>query len=62
MENNKKYKLVDYWNERYKEEESFEWFGEWFKFKSVINKKITYNDQILILGFYINILILIQNC
>lgn len=25
MENNLKYKSVEYWNERYKEEESFEW-------------------------------------
>jgi hypothetical protein len=50
MENNMKYKLVDYWNERYKEEESFEWFGEWSKFRSVINKKINHDDEILILG------------
>jgi hypothetical protein len=51
MENNLKYKCLDYWNERYKEEETFEWFGEYSKFKEVLNGQIKFSDKILILGF-----------
>lgn len=50
MDNNLKYKCLDYWNERYKEEETFEWFGEYAMFKSVLKKIITPNDRILVLG------------
>ena len=50
MENNLKYKSLDYWNERYKEEEHFEWFGDYSKYKSIVDLKLKYSDKILVLG------------
>jgi hypothetical protein len=50
MDNNLKYKCLDYWNERYKEEESFEWFGEYRMFKSILKNIIAPMDKILVLG------------
>lgn len=52
MENNSKYKLLEYWNQRYETEESFEWFGEYEKYKEIIRSQVTTNDQILVLGKY----------
>jgi hypothetical protein len=50
MENNSQYKLLDYWDNRYKTEEHFEWFGEYARFRSVIQKKVAHSDRILMLG------------
>lgn len=50
MDSNLKYKNVEYWNERYKDEDHFEWFGPYDKYKSVIQDKIKRNDKILVLG------------
>ena len=50
MDSNLKYKNVDYWNERYKDEDHFEWFGSYDKYKSVIQHKIKRTDKILVLG------------
>ena len=50
MEYNLKYKCLDYWNNRYKNEENFEWFGAYSKFKFVIKEKIKISDRILNLG------------
>jgi hypothetical protein len=50
MENNSQYKCLDYWNKRYTEEEHFEWFGEYGRFKKVINLKLSPSDRILVLG------------
>jgi hypothetical protein len=50
MDNNLKYKCLEYWNERYKDEETFEWFGEYAMFKSVLKQIITPMDKILVLG------------
>ena len=50
MENNSKYKSLDYWNKRYNTEEHFEWFGEYAKFKEIIRQKVSQSDRILVLG------------
>lgn len=50
MDNNLKYKSVDYWNERYKDEDHFEWFGDYEKYNPVISKKLKHTDRILVLG------------
>ena len=50
MENNSKYKSLDYWNERYNTEDHFEWFGEYKVYKEIINAKVSKNDRILVLG------------
>lgn len=50
MDNNLKYKSIDYWNERYKDEQHFEWFGDYEKYKSVLNAKLKPSDRILVLG------------
>jgi hypothetical protein len=50
MENNSQYKLLDYWDERYKTEEHFEWFGEYARFCEVLRKILNKNDCILMLG------------
>lgn len=50
MDSNLKYKNVEYWNERYKDEEQFEWFGAYDKYKSVIKRTIKPTDTILVLG------------
>lgn len=50
MDSNLKYKNVEYWNERYKDEDHFEWFGPYDKYKSVIQHKIKRTDKILVLG------------
>lgn len=50
MENNLKYNRLEYWNERYKDEESFEWFGEYARFKEVLSQIVKTTDRILVLG------------
>jgi EEF1A lysine methyltransferase 4 len=54
MEKNSQYKCLDYWNQRYDKEESFEWFGEYAKYKDIIKMQISTNDRILVLGMEIN--------
>ncbi|RNA05216.1 endothelin-converting enzyme 2 [Brachionus plicatilis] len=50
MESNSRYKSLDYWNERYKEEDHYEWFGDYSKFKDVIHSIVRPSDKILTLG------------
>ncbi|XP_062844033.1 EEF1A lysine methyltransferase 4 isoform X2 [Trichomycterus rosablanca] len=47
---NNRYKDVEYWNDRYKTEESFEWFGDFSKFRHLLVQYIKKEDRILILG------------
>ena len=54
MEKNSQYKCLDYWNQRYDKEESFEWFGEYAKYKDIIKMQISSNDRILVLGILVN--------
>ena len=64
MENNSKYKSLDYWNQRYETEESFEWFGEYAKYKEILKDEISTNDRILVLGkeFAFKFQVLIRSC
>ncbi|MGH0154304.1 UNVERIFIED_CONTAM: hypothetical protein FKN15_027046 [Acipenser sinensis] len=47
---NSRYKDVDYWDERYKHEESFEWFGNFSNFKHLLELHVRKEDRILVLG------------
>ncbi len=37
-------------SKKYDKEESFEWFGEYAKYKDIIKMQISTNDRILVLG------------
>ncbi|XP_058617530.1 EEF1A lysine methyltransferase 4 isoform X1 [Onychostoma macrolepis] len=47
---NARYKDVDYWNERYRTEESFEWFGDFTKFDHLLKQHVRTEENILMLG------------
>jgi len=47
---NAAYKLQDYWDERYTEEESFEWCKSYDDFKGLMHKHVRNSDRILMLG------------
>ncbi|XP_056452367.1 EEF1A lysine methyltransferase 4 isoform X2 [Gadus chalcogrammus] len=47
---NRRYKDVDYWDERYQVEQSFDWFGDFSKFKHLLENLINKDDSILVLG------------
>uniref|UniRef100_A0A4W5R7Z5 Uncharacterized protein n=1 Tax=Hucho hucho TaxID=62062 RepID=A0A4W5R7Z5_9TELE len=47
---NSRYKDVDYWDERYKTEKSFEWFGHFSKFQHLLQRHVMKDDAILVLG------------
>lgn len=47
---NSRYKDVDYWDERYKTEKSFEWFGDFSKFQHLLQRHVMKDDAILVLG------------
>ncbi|RXM99794.1 Endothelin-converting enzyme 2 [Acipenser ruthenus] len=48
-DSNSRYKDVDYWDERYKHEESFEWFGNFYNFKHLLELHVGKEDRILVL-------------
>ncbi|XP_063049025.1 EEF1A lysine methyltransferase 4 [Engraulis encrasicolus] len=47
---NSKYKDVEYWDDRYKTEHSFEWFGDLSKFHHLLQDSVNKEDSILVLG------------
>ncbi|KAL0966477.1 hypothetical protein UPYG_G00295740 [Umbra pygmaea] len=47
---NGRYKDVEYWDERYKTEKSFEWFGDFSKFQHLLVQHVNKEDAILVLG------------
>ncbi|XP_061776170.1 EEF1A lysine methyltransferase 4 isoform X2 [Nerophis ophidion] len=49
-EDNRQYKSVDYWDERYKVEESYDWLGGFSKIRHILEKYIKKDDSILVLG------------
>lgn len=49
-DDNKRYKDVDYWNERYKTEHSYDWLGSFSKFQHLLGQHVKKEDSILILG------------
>ncbi|XP_048861060.1 EEF1A lysine methyltransferase 4 isoform X2 [Brienomyrus brachyistius] len=49
-DSNSRYKDVEYWDERYRREESFEWFGDLSKFQHLLEQHVKKDDAILILG------------
>ncbi|XP_061696175.1 EEF1A lysine methyltransferase 4 [Syngnathoides biaculeatus] len=49
-EDNLQYKDVDYWDERYKVEESYDWLGGLSKFWHLLENHIKKDDSILVLG------------
>lgn len=56
MDSNSKYKCLEYWNDRYKEEDHFEWFGDYEKYKHILDQKLKHTDKILVLGIEISLL------
>ncbi|KTF89886.1 hypothetical protein cypCar_00032480 [Cyprinus carpio] len=48
-DSNARYKDVDYWNERYRTEESFEWFGDLTKFDHLLKQHVGTEENILML-------------
>lgn len=49
-DSNARYKDVDYWNERYRTEESFEWFGDFTNFEHLLKQHVGTEENILMLG------------
>lgn len=47
---NLRYKDVDYWDERYKTEQCYDWLGGFPKFQHLVKEHIRKEDSILILG------------
>ncbi|XP_072330194.1 EEF1A lysine methyltransferase 4 isoform X1 [Scyliorhinus torazame] len=47
---NLRYKDQDYWDERYRHEETFEWFGAFSCFEHLLKEEIRSDETILILG------------
>jgi len=49
-DNNADYARLDYWNDRYTNEEKFEWCKSYSAFKHLIDKNVERSDKILMLG------------
>ncbi|XP_068195882.1 EEF1A lysine methyltransferase 4 [Antennarius striatus] len=49
-ENNSRYKHVEYWDDRYRAEETYDWFGSFCKFRYLLENHIKKEDCILVLG------------
>ncbi|XP_054870839.1 EEF1A lysine methyltransferase 4 isoform X1 [Amphiprion ocellaris] len=49
-DNNSRYKDVEYWDERYKTEQCYDWLGSFSKFQHLLEKIVKKEDSILILG------------
>lgn len=49
-DDNYRYKDVDYWDERYKTEHTYDWFGSFSKFQHLLELHVKKEDSLLILG------------
>ncbi|XP_071348023.1 EEF1A lysine methyltransferase 4 [Trachinotus anak] len=49
-DDNSRYKDVDYWDERYKTEQCYDWLGGFPKFQHLLENHVKKEDAILILG------------
>ncbi|XP_044075299.1 EEF1A lysine methyltransferase 4 [Siniperca chuatsi] len=49
-DHNSRYKDVDYWDERYKTEQCYDWLGCFSKFQHLLENYVKKEDSILILG------------
>ncbi|GLD73302.1 endothelin-converting enzyme 2-like isoform X1 [Lates japonicus] len=49
-DDNSRYKDVDYWDERYKTEQCYDWLGSFSKFQHLLEEHVKKEDGILILG------------
>lgn len=49
-DDNSRYKDVDYWDERYKTEQCYDWLGGLSKFQHLLEEHIKKTDSILVLG------------
>lgn len=57
-DDNSRYKDVDYWDKRYKTEQSYEWLGSFSKFQHLLEKHIQKEDSILVLGEYFYVVLI----
>ena len=46
----KKYKKLEYWNDRYQKEDNFEWFKSYQDFQHILLQYLNKSDRILMLG------------
>lgn len=49
-EDNSRYKDVDYWDDRYRTEPTYDWLGGLSKFQHLLEKHVKKEDSVLILG------------
>lgn len=49
-DDNSRYKDVEYWDERYKTEQCYDWLGSFSKFQHILEKHVRKDESILILG------------
>ena len=49
-QNNEDYRKLEYWDERYKEEESYDWFTGYDSFRHLLVQDVNKSDRILHLG------------
>ncbi|XP_068605339.1 EEF1A lysine methyltransferase 4 [Brachionichthys hirsutus] len=49
-EDNSRYKQVDYWDDRYRTEETYDWLGSFCKFQHLLENHVNKEDCILVLG------------
>lgn len=49
-DDNSRYKDVDYWDERYKTEQCYDWLGSFSRFQPLLEEHVKKEDAILILG------------
>ncbi|XP_028987882.1 EEF1A lysine methyltransferase 4 [Betta splendens] len=49
-DDNSRYKDVEYWDERYRTEQCYDWLGSFSKFQHILEKHVRKDESILILG------------
>ena len=57
--NNEDYRKLEYWDGRYKEEESYDWFTGYEAFRHLLVEDVNVSDKILHLGM-IEIVVLVH--
>ena len=50
IKENEQYASVDYWNERYTNEEEYDWLGDYNVFKELIHRNVSKSERILMVG------------
>lgn len=56
---NSDYHSIDYWNQRFAQEENYEWCGGYSNFQTLFNQYVPRTDSILIVGKSISYMLVI---